>query len=120
MKITSSYARTEEYRTRDGSTTRELVHPQQHGNRNQSLAEAQVAPGSDTHLHRHRKSEEIYHITSGSGVMVLGEERFAISPGDSICIPPGTPHRVINHGEDSLVILCCCSPAYSHDDTELM
>ena len=120
MKIRSSYSQTGEYRTRDGSIIRELMHPEQHGNRNQSLAEAQVPPGTSTHLHRHRQSEEIYHIVRGSGLMLLGEERFAVTRGDSICIPPGTPHCVTNDGDESLVILCCCSPAYSHDDTELL
>ena len=52
--------------------------------------------------------------------MTLGEERFAIRPGDTIAIAPNTPHCVKNTGPDELVILCCCSPPYAHDDTELL
>lgn len=108
------------YVTRDGSEIRELMHPSVHGNRSQSLAEATVAPGQTTRLHRHVVTEELYHFTAGTGVMILGEERFAVHPGDTICIPPGTAHCVENTGSDPLVILCSCSPAYAHDDTELL
>ncbi len=108
------------YITKDGSTIRELMHPQQHGNRSQSLAEATVAPGGKTQLHRHIKTEEIYHVISGQGVMILGEERIAISGGDTVCISPGVAHAVENNGETDLVFLCCCSPPYAHHDTELL
>ena len=52
--------------------------------------------------------------------MVRGDEVFAIHVGDTICIPPGTPHRVDNTGPTELKILCSCSPPYSHTDTELL
>jgi mannose-6-phosphate isomerase-like protein (cupin superfamily) len=114
------YASTEPYVTRDGSTIRELLHPDLHGNRAQSLAEARIGPGNTTQLHLHRESEEIYHVTAGEGLMTLGDNAFSIDAGDSVCIPPGTPHRVKNTGGDELVILCCCAPAYRHEDTELL
>ncbi len=120
MTIKSSYPQTVEYLTKDGSIIRELMHPEQHGNCNQSLAEAQIPPGITTHLHLHRQSEEIYHIVRGLGVMVLGDEQFPVTMGDSICIPPGTAHSIKNSGDSNLVFLCCCSPAYSHADTELI
>ncbi|MBU1363327.1 MAG: cupin domain-containing protein [Gammaproteobacteria bacterium] len=108
------------YITKDGSEIRELLHPAHHGARNQSLAEALVPAGGTTLLHRHEVTEEIYHVTGGTGVMTLGAEKFPIGPGDSILIPPGTPHCVANTGEAALVILCCCAPAYSHEDTVLL
>lgn len=110
----------EPYITLDGSEIRELMHPAHHGVRQQSLAEATVPPGGATQLHRHRRSEEIYHVTTGEGWMTLGGERFALRPGDTVCIPPGTPHRLENSGETALTVLCCCSPPYSHDDTEVL
>jgi mannose-6-phosphate isomerase-like protein (cupin superfamily) len=96
------------------------MHPGGHGCRNQSLAEARIPAGSETRLHRHLVSEEFYHVVSGRGRMTLGDRVFGIAPGDTVAIPPGTPHRVSNHEDDTLVILCCCAPAYSHDDTELL
>lgn len=108
------------YLTKDGSEIRELLHPAHHGAKNQSLAEALVPAGGTTLLHRHDITEEIYHVTSGHGLMTLGARKFAIASGDSVLIPPGTPHCVTNTGDTALIILCCCAPAYAHDDTVLL
>jgi mannose-6-phosphate isomerase-like protein (cupin superfamily) len=116
----TQYRDRSEYVTKDGSSIRELLHPDHDGNRQQSLAEAVVAPGSKTLLHQHQHSEELYHITRGRGHMTLGEQHFDVNIGDTICILPGTPHCIRNTGTEPLHILCCCAPAYSHADTQLL
>ena len=116
----SSYADTPAYVTKDGSEIRELIHPAVHGNRLQSLAEATVAPGRRTQLHRHAVTEELYHITAGEGLMTLGDACFKVGAGDTVAIAPGMPHRIEATGTEPLRILCCCSPPYSHEDTELL
>ena len=108
------------YETLDGSEIRELMHPAVHGNVNQSLAEARVSPGQSTLRHYHRESEEIYHVTQGEGWMTLGEARFPIAPGDTVLIPPGTAHQLEANLLGPLCLLCCCSPAYRHEDTFLL
>lgn len=120
MQLKTEYEKIEPYITKDGSIIRELMHPAVHGNSEQSLAEATVPAGEKTMLHRHRLTEEIYHITKGCGIMTLGGQEFEVRTGDSVCIQPGTPHRIRNTGKNELKILCCCAPAYSHEDTELM
>jgi mannose-6-phosphate isomerase-like protein (cupin superfamily) len=120
----TSLQTTPPYVTRDGSEIRELMHPHvhggEHGAANQSLAEATVLPGQRTVSHKHHLSEELYHITAGRGLMILGSQRFAVAAGDTVCIPPGTPHCIHNDGDTPLTILCACSPPYSHEDTELL
>ncbi len=108
------------YITRDGSEIKELMHPATQGNKAQSLAEATVKRGQQTHLHQHHYSEELYYIMNGKGLMKLGDDQFEVTAGDTVCIPPGTPHCIKNIGTDALRILCMCSPAYSHNDTELL
>lgn len=105
--------------TKDGSLIRELMHPERHGNRAQSLAQATVPRGMRTHPHRHAISEELYHIQSGCGLMFLGDQSFAVAPGDTVLISPGTTHCIEAGADEDLVFLCCCAPAYRHDDTEL-
>lgn len=114
------YADIDPYITKDGSHIRELLHPAHHGNRNQSLAEATVPVGGHTHLHRHRQSEEIYHVIAGDGAMTLGDACFKVTAGDTVCITPGTAHRIVNIGNVPLRILCVCSPPYAHGDTFLL
>ena len=95
----SSYADVIPYVTKDGSEIRELMHPARHCNRLQSLAEATVAPGARTALHRHGTTEEIYHITHGRGRMTLNAATFDVNPGDTICIAPGTAALHRKHRE---------------------
>lgn len=110
--------------TKDGSEIRELMHPAvqgpDHGVSRQSLAEATVPAGARTALHRHQQTEELYHITQGAGRMTLGAQQFEVAVGDTLCIPPGTAHCIENIGEGDLKLLCCCTPAYAHADTELL
>ncbi|HMM55688.1 MAG TPA: cupin domain-containing protein [Candidatus Desulfobacillus sp.] len=108
------------YLTRDGSEIRELMHPAVHGNRAQSLAEARLPAGARTLLHRHLASEELYHVTAGAGLLTFGEKKIRLEAGDTALIPPGTPHCIEALGGGPLRFLCCCSPAYRHEDTEIL
>jgi mannose-6-phosphate isomerase-like protein (cupin superfamily) len=108
------------YVTKDGSGIRELMHPAVQGNRAQSLAEATVPAGGETALHRHHVTEELYHILQGQGLLTLGDDTMTVMPGDTVCIAPGMPHCIRNTGNETLRFLCCCTPPYSHDDTELL
>ena len=108
---------TEPFITKDGSEIRELAGVPSGNSVNHSLAEATVPPGGETEEHYHQASEEIYCFTSGSGRMKLGDEEAEVSAGDTVVIPPGTPHKLWNTDPEPLKLLCCCAPPYSHDDT---
>jgi mannose-6-phosphate isomerase-like protein (cupin superfamily) len=49
--------------------------------------------------------------------MRLAEQEREVAAGDCVVIPPGTPHKLWNPGEEPLALLCACAPAYSHEDT---
>jgi mannose-6-phosphate isomerase-like protein (cupin superfamily) len=49
-------------------------------------------------------------------VVEVDDERSAVGPGDAILIPPGAWHQ-ITAGSSELRFLCCCAPAYRHEDT---
>jgi mannose-6-phosphate isomerase-like protein (cupin superfamily) len=108
------------FTTLDGSTIREIAGPAWTPARNQSLAEATVPPGGATTAHLHRRAEELYYFTAGEGRLRVGDEERAVGPGDCAVIPPGTAHKLWNTGSGPLVLLCCCAPAYSDDDTVLL
>jgi mannose-6-phosphate isomerase-like protein (cupin superfamily) len=103
--------------TADGSSIRELAGPAWTAVRNQSLAEATVAPSEATAEHYHPRSEELYYFVAGEGRMRLDRDEEPVAAGDCVVIPPGTPHKLWNTGAAPLVLLCCCAPAYSDDDT---
>jgi mannose-6-phosphate isomerase-like protein (cupin superfamily) len=105
--------------TKDGSEIRELLAHRNSAIRNQTLAEARLAPGMSTTPHRHAKTEEIYYILEGRGSMQVDKEIRSVGPGDAIAIPPGSLHQIANTGKVLLKFLCCCAPGYEHDDTIL-
>ena len=108
----SSWNRAEPFVTKDGSTIRELHHTSA-----QSLAEATLEPDQATQRHYHRRSEEIYLVTKGSGSLEVDGDTRRVRPGDAVLIPPGAWHTLENDGTSELTILCMCAPPYSHEDT---
>ncbi len=105
------------FTTKDGSEIRELLAHRNSGIRQQSLAEARLAPGASTQEHYHVATEEIYYITHGQGRMRIEGELRDVAVGDAIAIPPGQKHKLWNTGAETLRLLCCCAPAYEHSDT---
>ena len=110
----------EAFETLDGSTIREVAGPVSLPTENQSLAEATVPVGGATAEHFHEVTEELYFFTAGRGRLRIGDVEREVGPGDCAVIPPGTVHKLWNTGEEDLVLLCCCAPAYSHEDTVLV
>jgi len=103
--------------TKDGSEIRELLAHRNSAIRHQSLAEARVPAGASTQEHYHVKTEEIYYLTQGRGKIRIAGETRDVRAGDAIAIPPGSKHKLWNTGSETLHLLCCCAPAYEHDDT---
>ena len=108
------------YVTKDRSIIRELYHPGNSPVKGFSVAEADVAAVMETDAHVHKESQEIYYILEGAGTMWLGGHSFKVKMGDAILITPGTPHNIKADDGTGIRILCICSPAYTHDDTELL
>jgi len=113
-------ARVASFTTKDGSEIRELLAHRNSCIRNQSLAEARLAPGGRTTPHYHPLTEEIYYILEGSGRMTIGDETRDMGSGDAIAIPPGAVHTITNTGTSLLKFLCCCAPGYEDADTVLI
>lgn len=117
----SRHAELEPFVTADGSIIREWAGPGRLADaRHQSLAEATLPPGGETIAHYHVRAEELYLFTAGRGRMRLGDEEREVEPGDCVTIPPGVVHKLWNAGDADLVLVCACSPPYSHEDTVLV
>jgi mannose-6-phosphate isomerase-like protein (cupin superfamily) len=112
-----SLNRTPAFITKDGSEIRELLSHRNSCIRNQTLADARLPAGKSTMPHRHVRTEEIYYILEGRGLMRVGQETAVVGPGDAIAIPPGALHQISNTGSGPLQFLCCCAPGYEHEDT---
>ena len=105
------------FTTKDGSTIRSILDRTNAPVQLQSLAEATLPPGASTQRHYHQRSEELYFLLEGTGLMEIDGETREVAPGDAILIPPGTWHQITAGGGAALRFLCCCAPPYEHSDT---
>jgi mannose-6-phosphate isomerase-like protein (cupin superfamily) len=105
----------EPFTTADGSTIRVVLDDRVASARNQSLAEAELAPEQATQRHYHGKTEEIYFVLEGTGEMEVDGSRRRVGAGDAVLIPPGAWHQI--RADTPLRFLCCCAPPYSDEDT---
>jgi len=105
------------FTTKDGSTIRSILDRTNAPVQNQSLAEASLPGGYATERHYHKLSEEFYFILEGTGTMEIDGESRETGPGDAILIPAGAWHQIT--ATSALRFLCCCAPAYAHEDTFL-
>ncbi|MBS4214750.1 cupin domain-containing protein [Neobacillus rhizophilus] len=63
-----------------------------------SVVYFELEPGCKLGEH-YESSEEILFVISGDVDVVVGDERFEVSDGELLVIPPSTPHFVQNKGE---------------------
>jgi len=68
------------------------------------FAHAVLKPGKviESHVDPY---EEIYYLLEGQGVMMVGDEQQKVNVGDTIWLPHGVPHSLVNDGEEDCIIL---------------
>ena len=64
-----------------------------------------VYPGQRLSLQRHRQRDEHWTIVSGEARMTVDGREFTLQRGQSVDIPRGAFHRVLNAGKADLVIV---------------
>jgi len=93
----------ETYLLKDNKTLKNLV-----------LSRTRLYKGRSTRGHSHAGQEEIYFFVNGSGIMIVGEDRFRVAANDVILIPDGEFHQVINDGSSDLVFNCVFDGKRNH------
>jgi mannose-6-phosphate isomerase-like protein (cupin superfamily) len=73
-----------------------------------------VDPG---HPHAH----EVFFIARGLVLVRLGDpgRHFELEAGDAILIPEGVPHKIINVGDESALIVWACAPVHRDPSQKL-
>jgi mannose-6-phosphate isomerase-like protein (cupin superfamily) len=61
-------------------------------------------PGSGPPLHRH-PYEETFIVESGAVLFTVDGVEIEAGPGQIVIAPPDTPHKFINHGEETLHLI---------------
>lgn len=92
-----------------GMTRREAISGKSVGSEKVWMGETHVAAGASSGNHHHGDTETAIYVVSGHPVFVFardGEEvRLTPEPGDYVFVPPHTPHREENPGDDEAVVV---------------
>ena len=52
-----------------------------------------------------QKDDEIYYIASGTGIMKMNNDSFAVKAGDAVLTRPGNSHGLQQTGNEDLVVI---------------
>ncbi|MCY7419949.1 MAG: cupin domain-containing protein [Chloroflexi bacterium] len=61
-----------------------------------------VWPGQTVPAHTHADEDQVYHVMTGTGFVVLAGVRTKVSAGSFVMIPIGTEHEITNTGTEPL------------------
>ena len=100
-----------------GEDVQEVLGNQAGGVESHSLARITIVPGKSSLPHFHKDSDESYLILSGKAEMVIDSRRFELLPGEAVLIEPNEVHQIFNAGQEDLVFIAVCVPAWRPDDS---
>ncbi len=93
---------------------RELVSHRKLKSKGIALRLVEVMPvkkAGPRHPHSHRGMEEVIYVQKGTGKAWVNGEVAKIRAGDTLLVPSGIRHMMINTGRAPLILLCAFSAA---------
>lgn len=66
--------------------------------------------GGRTPPNEHKIGHEMFFVLRGQGIAHSGDKQIALNQGDSLFLPPGTPHEIENAGDGRLYCLTFMAP----------
>lgn len=76
-----------------------------------------LKPGEEIGLEVHPHVDQFFRFEQGEGRVIVDAEEFAVVDGDSVVVPAGSQHNVINTGAGDLKLYTLYSPANHPDGT---
>ncbi len=94
-----------------GIQSRQLLWPKNSPESQATITQVTMEPGSVSERHAHARSEQIWIVERGEGVLLLGNERTEVlRAGDVVRTPAEDIHGVANSGQEPLVYLAVTVP----------
>ena len=78
-------------------------------------ARATILPGMGHDFHRHPGREEIIYVLEGAIAQWIGQDRFVLEAGDSVCVPADVVHASFNVGPALATLFVVLSGAMTSD-----
>ena len=75
-----------------------------------------LRPSEDIGLEVHEDNDQFFRFENGNGKVIVGETEYIVGDGDTVIVPAGTQHNVINISEtEGLKMYTIYSPAHHKD-----
>ena len=100
-----------------GEIVQELLGLVAGGVASHSLARVTISPEKSCLPHFHKASDESYLILSGTATLQINDDVFTLQPWETVLIEPMDVHQIFNHGDEDLVFLAACVPAWRPGDS---
>lgn len=78
-----------------------------------SVHELEVAPGGGNMLHIHKGFTETFTAVKGVLGVQYNDRKMRLKPGESISVPPGTPHHFFNDTGNPIICNVKFTPGHS-------
>lgn len=84
--------------------------------KNMQLVLMSLKPNEDIGAEVHPDNDQFFRFDKGEGKVIVGETEYAVTDGDTVIVPAGTEHNVINTSEtDDLKLYTIYTPAHHKD-----
>jgi len=70
---------------------------------NSQLVLMALQPNEDIGSEVHSENDQFFRFEAGEGKVVIGDEEHVVKDGDSVVIPAGTEHNVINTSDTEML-----------------
>jgi mannose-6-phosphate isomerase-like protein (cupin superfamily) len=80
-----------------------------------AVTQERIPAGRGEVEHYHGKARQLFYVLNGSLRIAIESDTFDLSKGDSLEVPPTTPHRVWNGGMDDAHFLVISAPTTQGD-----
>lgn len=80
------------------------------------LKRIEVQPGHRLSYQFHHKRQEQWTIIEGNATVILNDEEISLSYGESIFIPQGAKHRIMNQSNNLVVFIEVQTGTYFGED----
>lgn len=71
-----------------------------------------VEPSFTSNEHKHDTQEEIFYCIEGKGSLRVNGKDIPMEPGDTLLVPPGNMHMVVNGGDKVFKLLAIVCPYF--------
>ena len=75
-----------------------------------------LLPGQDIGMEVHDDGDQFFRFEKGEGKVIIDENEYGVSDGDSVMVPQGARHNIINTSEtDDLKLYTIYAPPHHRD-----